>query len=231
MPRHASSSDLVASRVDELCAGFAEYVDAFDQRPAFTRVGQLEHHVATIRRRTELGSVSAAIRDQHFVESLWQTLGAWGMNKRAATLAPLEQFGRELRWVSPLLEKLECWTIDEPLLRADRVAADLWEAICSLEITESANRIVSGTKTLHHLLPDLIPPMDRQFTRVFFHWHQPQFQCQPERVFADMYVRFAKIAREVSPAGFVGDGWRTSRTKVLDNAIVAYCTLHDLALS
>jgi hypothetical protein len=29
---------------------------------------------------------------------------------------------------------------------------------------------VPGTKALHHLLPDLVPPMDRAWTGAFFHW-------------------------------------------------------------
>lgn len=231
MSRRSTTSDLVTARIAELCQGFGDYVAAFDQQPAFTRSGQLEHHRATIERRRQLGSVRAAVHCPEFIESLWHTLHAWGMNQRAATLVPLERFGEELRWVAPLLEKLECWTIDEPLFRAERVAADLWEAICELEITESANRIVSGAKTLHHLLPDLIPPIDRQFTRVFFHWHQPQFQSQPERVFTDIYTRMAQVAQVVRPGQYVGAGWQTSRTKVLDNALVAYCRVHQLELA
>ncbi len=27
---------------------------------------------------------------------------------------------------------------------------------------------------------------------------------------------------------FVGDGWRTSRTKVLDNAVIGYCKIHKI---
>lgn len=34
---------------------------------------------------------------------------------------------------------------------------------------------MAGSKTLHHLLPDLVPPIDREYTRPFFGLHNPEF--------------------------------------------------------
>lgn len=36
------------------------------------------------------------------------------------------------------------------------------------------------------------------------------------------YGHFARIVRETSPAQFIGAGWRTSLTKNIDNAVVAF---------
>jgi hypothetical protein len=34
---------------------------------------------------------------------------------------------------------------------------------------------MAGSKALDHLLPDLVPPMDREYTRPFFGLHNPEF--------------------------------------------------------
>ena len=44
----------------------------------------------------------------------------------------------------------------------------LWDVIGKLKITTADARIVSGTKAIHHLVPDLIPPMDNRYTGEFF---------------------------------------------------------------
>ena len=86
--------------------------------------------------------------------------------------------------------------------------------------------IVAGTKTLHHLLPDLVVPMDRAWTGTFFQFHLPEWQDSgsQRRIFQLAYSQFAEVARRVQPQQYVtGQGWRTSRSKVIDNALIGYC--------
>ena len=83
---------------------------------------------------------------------------------------------------------------------------------------------------LHHLLPDLVPPMDREYTRMFFQWYGQQFQNNPDKAFFDMYIRCLRIARRTNPDQYIGEGWRTSKTKILDNGIVAYCQKKNIKI-
>lgn len=48
------------------------------------------------------------------------------------------------------------------------MAATAWEVIAHINVSTSRTQIVAGSKMLHHLLPDLIPPIDRQYTFRFF---------------------------------------------------------------
>jgi len=64
------------------------------------------------------------------------------------------------------------------------------------------------TKALHHVLAELVVPMDREYTQTFFGWHAEEFGA------------FVQIARLVNPSQYVNIGWNSSRTKVLDNALV-----------
>jgi hypothetical protein len=52
-------------------------------------------------------------------------------------------------------------------------------------------------------------------------------------VFMEIFTAFARIARNVPLSIYVGaEGypWRTSRTKVIDNAVVGFCTNQRLSL-
>jgi hypothetical protein len=85
---------------------------------------------------------------------------------------------------------------------------------------------------MHHLLPDLVVPMDHGYTQPFFERQNPDFQYRGESVFHEIFVECARIARSVPVSSYVeiekkDKTWRTSRTKVIDNAIVAYCISPD----
>ena len=91
---------------------------------------------------------------------------------------------------------------------------------------ENKAKIVAGTKTLHHLLPDLVVPMDRAWTGTFFRFHLPEWQdpASQRRIFELAYTHFVVVAQRAQPAQYVtGQGWRTSRSKVIDNALIGYC--------
>lgn len=69
---------------------------------------------------------------------------------------------------------------------------------------------------------------DREYTRTFFGWHVPEFQYKQETVFRSAIGALATVARATDPSQYVGAGWNTSRTKVLDNALVGFCRLENL---
>jgi hypothetical protein len=129
------------------------------------------------------------------------------------------------RAAAPNLEPLEALRIDDGDLPGD-VAEHLWLIVDSLGVVMNKAKLVAGTKTLHHLLPDLMPPMDRAWTGTFFQFHLPEWQdaAGQRRIFGIAYSQFATVSRQVGPRHYVtGAGWRTSRTKILDNALIGFC--------
>jgi len=221
--REAESS----RRVDLLIQNFERYLLAFDADPAFRKMGQLENHIATIARRRELGTATAAVRDTTFLRLLYETLKSWGIGQRGSRLLKFDDFVQAVCRYESSIASLEQFRLDSPAL--DPVIADeLWKLVDSLEIVENDAKLVASTKALHHILPELVVPMDRAFTRVFFGWHVPQFQYQQKKAFYTAHQQFARIAREANPAQFVGLGWRTSLTKNIDNALVGFCQLEKV---
>ena len=122
--------------------------------------------------------------------------------------------------------ELEDLRIDCPPIDVERAASRIWLIIRDLDIVRYKGqpvkrKVVSGTKSLHHLLPGLVFPMDNEYTATFFGWHD--FGTDPEHRFKSVFRQVAAIARTVSPQSYVGEGWNTSVSKVLDNAIVGFC--------
>lgn len=185
----------------------------------------------TIGLLKKLGGTANAIRSLEYTGALYRTLEAWGMNSRGAKLKPLSEFRAVLAVKADEisdLEPLSLQSCQEPAV----VAGRLWKVISDLEVSENWSRIVVGTKTLHHLLPNLVPPIDRAYTRVFFQWYGQRFQYQQSRFLDDTLPYLVTIAQSVALDEHVtGKGWRTSPTKLIDNAIVGYCVENRLTLA
>jgi hypothetical protein len=207
-------------RTPLLIAEFQRFLRVFERNPPFTRFGQLEYHLATIRRRRELGSTAKSIDDDQFPASLYKTLQAWGIGARASNLRPLGAFVDAIRAKGSEIADLDALLIDDPTLNVNAIGERIWRLIDTLGIVANDARIVPGSKALHHLLPELVVPIDRAYTQKFFRWHNPEFQYGQAACFRHAFSAFVEIARRANPAQYVGVGWNSSRTKVIDNALV-----------
>jgi hypothetical protein len=147
---------------------FDEYVATYDRLVPFTRSGQYELHRETIDRRRQFGTVTAAVHDARFTDLLYRTLQAWGIGRRASRLAPLPAFRESLVLHARAIAALEFLSLES--LDSAAVVPVLDRLITELAVVDNWARIVAGTKTLHHLLPDLVVPMDRAWTGAFFGW-------------------------------------------------------------
>lgn len=214
--------DVVAARVRDLVDGFDHYLAVYDAQPAF-RPSQLASHRQTIQLRRLAGSAAAAAADPQFVASLYSTLRGWGLGIRASVLVPEPAFAAALLAAIPALSELDDLRIDDHDLPVGAVD-QIWRLISGLKVTANQAKIVAGTKTLHHLLPDLVPPIDREWTGLFFGYQPPRFQNYQQSLFTSMFATFRDIALQVDLASRVnGLGWRTSTSKLLDNAAIGYC--------
>jgi hypothetical protein len=212
----------VDSNVQLLIRDFPEWLRAFKKDYPFRKPEQLKFHVRTIKKRREFGSVQRALDDDEFLGALYETLKAWGIGARASVIKEFPDFAASLRSKSNAIAALETLCIDQENLDTNTVASQIWALIDSLNIVENKTTLVPGSKLLHHLLPDLIVPIDREYTQKFFRWGNPKFQNRQEECFRQAFATFIKITREVNPNQYVADGWCSSQTKVLDNAVVGF---------
>lgn len=227
MMRKESTDLMISHRVNELCDDMSRYIDEYNGHPPFNEE-QLRYHQQTIEMRDQCGSVGAALEDDDFLRNLWNTLRSWGCNSRGARLQPLLEFRWRLRDCKSRIAQLEGLDVKASNLQADRIAQELHDIIYEVRLSQTESQVVTGSKALHHILPSLVPPIDRNYTRRFFHFWMQQFQYDPD-IFAYIWTRFAEIAERTSPGRFVGKApWATSESKVLDNAVIGYCRYHKL---
>ena len=215
------------ARTRNLIARFADYVQAFGATPAFNDE-QLRAHVETLALRAQLGSAQAAASSTEFARALRRTLELWRMNTRAAKLVSPAAFEDSLHRCAAEVGRFEHDHLEADAMDVAATAERLWTVIDRMRITETEVRLVASTKALHHLLPNLVAPMDRQFTGAFFGWNTHDWQTKEERLFKSAFVIFREIARKAKPSQYVGAGWNTGPAKVVDNAIVGYCRATQL---
>ncbi len=157
------------------------------------------------------------------LKSVYYTLGKFGMNIKGSVLVDRRKFIDRIRMC-------RCWIVsfeDNSITNIDSETINrIWETITRLRISENNSQIVAASKTLHFLMPQLMPPIDRAYTRPFFSYHQNQFQNN-EPTFKFIMPRLVKIASGIDLSAYVGKSdWATSEAKVIDNAIVGFGIEH-----
>jgi hypothetical protein len=201
---------------------FHIFLEAFEKNCPFKKHGQLEYHNRTMRVRKECGSAIRALNSDRFLRSLYDTLQAWGIGSRGSYLREYHEFVDALRAKKDEIDDLKNLVLGEPDLNLSSTLKNLSALIFSTDIVKNKTKLVSSTKALHHILPDLIVPIDREYTQRFFGWDNTEFQYYQKECFEKAFRSFAWIANKVNLDQYISEGWNTSRTKVIDNAIIGW---------
>ena len=217
-------------RVVRLTAEFTECLDVFDNAKLFTGPS-LYFHLKTLAIRSKHPTAIQTLNDDDFFESLYATLAAWGMHRMGrgnTKLAELDEIKSSFRRQTEQIRMIETFTITNLLdLGAEQVMVQLWQIITGLKVGIGTTKIVANSKALHHLLPSLVPPIDREYTLRFFYNRKTLTQGD-EVAFQEIFPYFHAIGagRKEEIARRIGRGMNTSETKVIDNAIVGFVHRH-----
>jgi hypothetical protein len=169
-------------RVQELIADFGHFVEVFDRARRFSGPS-LYFHYRTLERLLNYPSATDALHDVSFVESLYATLAAWGMHRMGTTgpqMVDFDDFKRSLLSQASNIKVLE--EFGPPQVSSDKImklstvpagegptlTRKVWSVIDGLKISRASVKTVIGSKALHHLVPGLVPPIDRRYTLRFF---------------------------------------------------------------
>ena len=153
------------------------------------------------------------------------------MGKQAAKVVDFHEMAESMRAAVPQIDRL--WELQISKIDVDdaeQVARDIWDIIASLRVSRSETRIVAGSKALHHELPELVPPIDRQYTFRFF-TGQKAVNHGDEKAFLEWFPLLCEIGRrcpgEIRAALERGGVMATSQSKVIDNAIIGFMQRQD----
>jgi hypothetical protein len=226
-------SERARRNLDQLVDRFGQCVDAFERSNAFPGPS-LYFHERALERRRQHHDVESLLADELFFEYVYAVLPAWGMHRMGPQAAKVGEFGafiRSFRTLAPELEDLWSRRITEVgESDAAAVAEAVWKVIARLHVSTSGTRIVAGSKALHHVLPDLVPPIDRQYTFRFF-TGQKAVSGGEERAFMEWFPLLCEVGRRCSAEIAAAVGRRgfmaTGPAKVIDNAIMGFMQLQD----
>jgi hypothetical protein len=220
-----------ANLLVDLDREFEKSIASCAKRAIFT--GPSVHfYERTVRMVREAASLRELANSELFCDYVYATLTAWGMHRMgervAAKLTAYQQFQAALH---PLLKEVDdlrgmsvCDLTEEDTAP---VTARLAKLAGTTGITASDAPLVANTKTLHFLLPDLVPPIDRTYTcRFFFGRMQPPGSAAD--VFRRIYPPLAALAKrhEVAVRKATGTHICLGHAKALDNAIVGFVLNH-----
>lgn len=187
----------------------------------------------------------AFLSDRH-VEMLYATLTAWGLHRMGdvdTTKTKLKDwmlFRDSLLANASTLQRFLSYDLLQMSEAAySQVVCELRSCYESLDLSVAESTVVVNSKALHHMLPELIPPIDRQYTLRFFKdppekWRGPngkfrQIQLPKEsedqfRLFHETCLKIKRLADRVAPDLFKEQRHRYAVTapKALDNAIVTF---------
>ncbi|MGB9854675.1 MAG: hypothetical protein ACPLRY_07740 [Candidatus Bathyarchaeales archaeon] len=215
----------VEDRVEELCNNFESYLVEFDRANPFTGPS-IYFHLKTLERLRTIGTLKA-LEDTLFFEYLYATLASWGMHRMGPQGAKLVEFTDFMKTLQSQKEKivnlqgLKLTHLKEEEL--NDAINKLWNILSNLKVSSTETQLIACSKALHHILPNLMPPIDREHTLRFIYGYNPTYDSEEQR-FKKTFPLFWKIGnREKSTIlRWVGKGFHTSETKVIDNAIVGY---------
>jgi len=232
--RRVRRQDRARRNVGELLSGFDRCLAQFEQSNAFSGPSVYFHERALAQRRAHASAV--ALMDDHlFFEYVYAVLPAWGMHrmgKQAAKVGDFTEMVDSFRSSLPRIEAL--W--DRRIVavgpeEADEVAGVVWEVISQLKVSTSNTRVVAGSKALHHVLLDLVPPIDRQYTFRFFSG-QMNVAHGERQAFLEWFPYLCEIGRtrraEIEAAVDRGGFMATGPAKVIDNAIMGFMQLQGV---
>lgn len=175
------------------------------------------------------GGPLEAILDTQYKEYLYATLCAWGIHRMGREAGRLVEFGKfcqEIETLSPYLGRLQGLYLSE--LTAQEVEDTthmLWNLIESMRIRPvDKPYLVPATKALHHILPELVVPVDGQYTAAFFGWSRNELLNRPRDMFFKVFPTLADIAKRIKPqvSSYAGQPFHRTLAKIVDNAIAGF---------
>jgi hypothetical protein len=177
---------------------------------------------------------------------LYATLTAWGMHRMGnadKTKAKLTEWSEFRDTLASSRQALSSLRVLKLLGSSEGEYSDavsgLWPCYRDLRLSVSGATVVVNSKAFYHLLPDLIPPIDRQYTVRFFtkrpeEWRDakgkfkalmlPGDREAQFNLFRTICVAVKRLSDQVDPALFDAElrNHGVTPPKAIDNAIVNY---------
>ncbi len=192
----------------------------------------LYFHKVLVNFANEIPDLLERAANPFFSERLYACLASWGMHRfdnPNARLVEYRAFSQEInnlaQQLSPLSD-LRLHQLDEHNFQ--EVSNMLTGLIDNIQVVVAGWPLVANTKLIHHMLPHLVPPIDRKYTLKFFINRTDDSNNLPSYTFSQLFESFWTVAvanGQVLEQMCVNtwelpNAWNTTVPKLIDNALV-----------
>jgi len=157
------------------------------------------------------------IDNEYNLELLYATLVAWDMNSRGAKLKYFDDFKDSIlsnRHHLKMLWKKKLEEIED----IEAIIEVLGAMYDNLHLMKGQGRLVSNSKLLHFVCPELLMPMDRSNTLVYFYKHTNESKDKYLNIIRWTYAMVKD--QSIDWITYLDEEWNTTIPKILDNAVI-----------
>ena len=167
---------------------------------------------------------------ERHLEYVYAMLASWGMHRMGKTGAKMPNYkdfkesilsvkNELISWRELRIEKLGKKELDTLLPK-------LTEVCFNIVATTSDSKLVSSSKTLAHILPNLVCPIDREYTLTFFYGNKNLTKTKELKAFNYIMKKMWDFYHNSNNVSFIkcqnGKAFCDSLPKIFDNMIIAY---------
>lgn len=165
------------------------------------------------------------------LEYVYATLASWGMHRMGKGGSKMQPFDIFSRSVEPLKERIAEAQHFIPQKMRSAQWAILNEVFRGIKVMASGTTLVGNSKVMHHMMPNIVPPIDREYTLRYLRGNTNisndldwEWQIMKE-IISDFFIPIAcdtkcnlkAIQWMASQSEYP---WDTSVLKIVDNLVI-----------
>lgn len=177
------------------------------------------------------------LNNERFLEYLYATLATWGLHSmKGPYMKSFNDFKNEVEQIADKLDEIKDITLDnwQAIDQNKNIILDDIFAVPRITKSERESEegpiLVANSKLLHHLHPNLFPPIDRKYIIKFFYNrtnHPNSIDKQKEYFweilceYSEFYRRNSELIHEIRENYYENE----PITKIIDNIVVGLCLI------
>jgi len=166
--------------------------------------------------RNDCEGVKSFLEKEYHLEVLYATLVSWDMNSRGAKLKYFDDFKENILSCCETFQEFEN-KIENKNKSFESIEPVLKKLYTSLHVMKTKSKLVSNSKLLHFLFPEMLIPMDRNNTLSYFYNNSSES--------LNKYIEIIDFSFEImnlfdSWETYLDSGWNKTIPKLIDNAII-----------
>ena len=198
MPWNSRTAQHYEKQTELLKKRVVGWVDSLKKAPAQWMGPSLYFHKVLVRAADEVTNLKIRAQSLSYVERLYACLVSWGIHRfdnPRARLVEFPQFRDQVVSAAGSLSDLADFRLEE-LSKKDFKLVISWlsPVVDGMKIVVADWALVVNSRLLHHLLPHLIPPIDRNYTLQYFIGRQDDSGNDPSYTFEKILRSFWTVA-------------------------------------